>query len=187
MPVVLLRSEMYVPTDWLAISNSTIPQMAAEIAAEAQASGVRVKKRDASGTTSYAVSAILCAEGAETDTTMAEIFEGIISSSRNVSHMCAYTLPFEVLGTRTDRSHSVSAAWPFPPYYCPFWPVRAVERYTGAFNKTLANSILVILTWFKTLYIKKISSICSMSTPLSNLLLRDGECRRRIPLSSTYA
>ena len=135
---------MYVPTDWLTISNSTIPQMAAEIAAEAQASGVRVKKRDASDTTSYAVSAILCAEGAETNTTVAEIFEGIISSSRNVSHMCTSTLLFRVPRIMTVRPDSVSAAWPFPPYYCPFWPVRAVERYTGAFNKTLANSILVI-------------------------------------------
>ena len=31
------------------------------------------------------------------NTTMAEIFEGIISSSRNVSHMCMSTLLFEFL------------------------------------------------------------------------------------------
>lgn len=39
---------------------------------------------------------------------------------------------------------AVAAAWPFATYYCPFWPTRAVERYEGPFNKTLANPILII-------------------------------------------
>lgn len=37
----------------------------------------------------------------------------------------------------------VSAAWPATFNYCPFWPVRAVEKYQGPFNKKLANKALV--------------------------------------------
>ena len=33
--------------------------------------------------------------------------------------------------------------WPYLFHQCAFWPVRAVERYQGPFNKTLANKILV--------------------------------------------
>ncbi|OBZ74766.1 hypothetical protein A0H81_05697 [Grifola frondosa] len=45
--------------------------------------------------------------------------------------------------TRTT-SPMFGAWWPVGPFYCPFWPVRAVERYTGPFNSSLANPILVI-------------------------------------------
>ena len=35
--------------------------------------------------------------------------------------------------------------FPVGLYICPFWPIRAVERYPGPFNSTdLANRILVI-------------------------------------------
>lgn len=34
--------------------------------------------------------------------------------------------------------------WPAEFYACPFWPVRAVERYQGPFNKTLANKVMVV-------------------------------------------
>ena len=40
---------------------------------------------------------------------------------------------------------AAGAAFPNGLYVCPFWPVRAVERYPGPFNSThLANRILVI-------------------------------------------
>jgi hypothetical protein len=32
--------------------------------------------------------------------------------------------------------------------FCHRWPVRAVERYTGPWNKTLSNPILVIGVYF---------------------------------------
>ena len=38
----------------------------------------------------------------------------------------------------------VASQWPSPVYICSLWPERAVERYEGPFNKTLANPILVI-------------------------------------------
>ena len=39
---------------------------------------------------------------------------------------------------------TVGTIWPNPIYACAFWPERAVERYMGPFNKTLANRVLVI-------------------------------------------
>ncbi|CAE6339635.1 unnamed protein product, partial [Rhizoctonia solani] len=34
--------------------------------------------------------------------------------------------------------------WGDAGFYCHHWPVRAVERYTGPWNKTLSNTIIVI-------------------------------------------
>ena len=54
--------------------------------------------------------------------------------------------------------YPVGTYWPAPDYLCPWWPVRAVERYQGPFNKKLANKIIVasnvvsvlslLVTWF---------------------------------------
>lgn len=38
----------------------------------------------------------------------------------------------------------VAAVWGTPYEYCPFWPVRAVERYQGPFNKKLSNKVLIV-------------------------------------------
>ncbi|KAH9939002.1 uncharacterized protein BXZ73DRAFT_76163 [Epithele typhae] len=38
----------------------------------------------------------------------------------------------------------VAGLFPYVAYYCPWWPARAVERYTGPFGKTLLNPALVI-------------------------------------------
>ena len=110
---------MYLPTDWLTVSNSTIPEIAADFAAEAQASSAKVNKRDASDTTSYSVTALICSDGIEVNTTMEEVFEGIISSSRNVSHMCmslnllnvlrALKLIIEIQSARHGRSRRTTA------------------------------------------------------------------------------
>ena len=49
---------------------------------------------------------------------------------------------------------AVGSQWPFASYWCSVWQERAVERYHGPFNKTLANRILVVgntvrrYTWF---------------------------------------
>jgi hypothetical protein len=38
----------------------------------------------------------------------------------------------------------VGPIFPQPPHQCHVWPYRAKERYSGPFNKTLKNPILVI-------------------------------------------
>ena len=39
---------------------------------------------------------------------------------------------------------AVGALWPSLTNQCSFWPVRAVERYQGPFNRKLANKILIV-------------------------------------------
>ena len=71
---------------WQMFSNTTFPAMVDEIAAEARAVGL--SKRAVSDTTVYSPSAILCSDSIVVNTTMAEIFESIISTSHNISSMC---------------------------------------------------------------------------------------------------
>nr|VWP01715.1 Guanine nucleotide-binding protein alpha-4 subunit [Ganoderma boninense] len=162
-----LYSYMYWPTQWENLTNSVLPEAIQVVEAESQGStssnatkrrsqsftrrhvyfyitlSARVAcvapltagcflrrcslvKRAENDTTPYTTSAIMCADGKDRgNVTMADIFNEIIAASRNISHMFA-------------------SQWPSSPYICSLWPERAVERYQGPFNKTLANRILVI-------------------------------------------
>ncbi|KAG8774058.1 hypothetical protein FRC12_002175 [Ceratobasidium sp. 428] len=53
------------------------------------------------------------------------VFESLVQVTRNVSPM---------FGPR----------WGIGGLYCHRWPVRAVERYTGPWNKALSNKIIII-------------------------------------------
>ncbi|KAI0769269.1 TAP-like protein-domain-containing protein [Trametes elegans] len=50
----------------------------------------------------------------------------------------------EIINTTRTTSHIVGACYPSPWAVCPLWPFRAVERYQGPFNKTLANKVLML-------------------------------------------
>ncbi|KAI0685531.1 Alpha/Beta hydrolase protein [Cerioporus squamosus] len=127
----LLRTIMYVPTAWASFVNTTLAQIVQEVQAESKGNATatqrrNIGRREEKGTLPYSTEAIICGDSRDgTGANMTDVFQGIISTSNNVSAMFA-------------------AAWPFATYYCPFWPARAVERYEGPFNKTLANPILVI-------------------------------------------
>ena len=74
------------------------------------------------------------------------IFDQIVNVTRNVSHTCASS-HHPLLDRFTHIQHTlraVGAFWPIPWYRCSYWPVRAVERYQGPFNKTFANRVLII-------------------------------------------
>ena len=103
-------------------------------------------KRAENQTALYTTSAILCGDGKDLgNVTMTDIFNGIISASRNVSQMCTFAPPtFQLEARLTPALILVASQWPSPAYICSLWPERAVERYEGPFNKTLANPILVI-------------------------------------------
>ncbi|KAH9851186.1 alpha/beta-hydrolase [Lenzites betulinus] len=136
-----LLSLMYEPGGDASFANTTWPQLVAGVQGESSALSRRVShtpqaftrslRRDSTlneqnQTRSYTSVAILCGDSVDQrGTHMSEVFEEIISSSHNVSKM-------------------FSSAWPASFYACPFWPVRAVERYQGPFNKTLANPIMVV-------------------------------------------
>lgn len=53
-------------------------------------------------------------------------------------------LPCTLMQSESECGDAVSVGWPAEFYTCPFWPVRAVERYQGPFNKTLANKVMVV-------------------------------------------
>nr|VWO96248.1 C2H2-type domain-containing protein [Ganoderma boninense] len=123
-----LYSYMYWPTRWANLTNSVFPEVFQIVKGESQGNSNVTKrsspfsrslvKRAENDTTPYTTSAILCGDGKDLgNVTMTDIFNGIISASQNISHMS---------------------------YICSLWPERAIERYEGPFNKTLANPILVL-------------------------------------------
>ncbi|KAI8996230.1 hypothetical protein BD414DRAFT_477175 [Trametes punicea] len=123
---------MYFPGNWAPAANTTYPEIAAAVTAEYHSQQRRgtmrrnLRKRQMNDTPSYSEAAIMCSDSVDRrGTTMLDIFETIISGSRTLSHL-------------------FTALWPNAFQGCPLWPVRAVERYQGPFNKTLANKVLVL-------------------------------------------
>ncbi|KAI0651010.1 alpha/beta-hydrolase [Trametes meyenii] len=83
-------------------------------------------------TTTYRFESILCSDSVDSrGTRMEDVFKNIIASSSSA-----------------NGSELFTAVWPAQFYYCPFWPVRAVERYQGPFNKTLVNKVLIVSNTF---------------------------------------
>ncbi|CAE6466226.1 unnamed protein product [Rhizoctonia solani] len=76
----------------------------------------------------YDFEAIGCGHGQDArDTTTKDVFDVVVNVTRHISPT------FGPVGMeRLSRP------------FCHRWPVRAVERYTGPWNKTLSNPILVI-------------------------------------------
>ncbi|CAE7233901.1 unnamed protein product [Rhizoctonia solani] len=74
----------------------------------------------------YALQGITCADTVDAgNTTTKDVFDFLVEVTRTVSPM-------------------FGPQWGDPGFFCHRWPVRAVERYTGPWNKKLANPILVI-------------------------------------------
>ncbi|CAE6474631.1 unnamed protein product [Rhizoctonia solani] len=74
----------------------------------------------------YAFQGVTCADAVDVgNTTTKDVFDFLVHITRTVSPM-------------------FGPQWGDGGLYCHRWPVRAVERYTGPWNKKLANPILVI-------------------------------------------
>ncbi|RPD70207.1 alpha/beta-hydrolase [Lentinus tigrinus ALCF2SS1-7] len=125
----LLREVMYSPNSWGLFANTVWPQLVQEVQAETGGNMTRrstLRKPAENLGVPYSAEAIICGDSKDpTGANMTDVFNGIIATSNNISAM-------------------FGAAWPFATYYCPFWPIRAVERYEGPFNKSIAHPILVI-------------------------------------------
>ncbi|CAE6531988.1 unnamed protein product [Rhizoctonia solani] len=77
--------------------------------------------------TMHAYEGVTCADAQDAgNTTTKDVFDFVVKTTRQVSHM------FGPIGVTLSGT------------YCHRWPVRAVERYTGPWNKKLSNPILVI-------------------------------------------
>lgn len=76
----------------------------------------------------YAYQAITCADAIDTKNTMTKDgFDMVVNTTQNSSRMLAPLF-----------------GWVAGAMYCHRWPTRAVERFTGPFNHTLRNKIVVI-------------------------------------------
>ncbi|KEP51999.1 putative hydrolase [Rhizoctonia solani 123E] len=90
-------------------------------------------RRQANSTTSdedpapvYSNQGITCGDAIDPGTTTTkEVFDFLVNVTRTVSPM-------------------FGPSWGISGFFCHHWPVRAVERYTGPWNKKLSNPILVI-------------------------------------------
>ncbi|KAL1677033.1 Alpha/Beta hydrolase protein [Schizophyllum commune] len=129
-----LYATLYSPSSWFAFANLTavyaksLELIAANRAIPTNTSrALRIYKIGASLTPTYESEAIWCGDSVEAgNMTMRDGFDAIVKTSEEVSTL---------FGPRW---------WDIPGNLCFAWPVRAVERYTGPWNKQLRNRILVI-------------------------------------------
>ncbi|KAI0769262.1 alpha/beta-hydrolase [Trametes elegans] len=131
-----LLNNLYTPGTWSDFVNDNYTAALAAVKAEAQNSSnsstsytvleKRHIKRDIlSDPLSLSLYGIGCSDTVDVKgTSMVDIFNEIINVTRSTSH--------------------VGAKYPTPWAVCPVWPFRAVERYQGPFNKTLANKVLML-------------------------------------------
>ncbi|KAI0645974.1 alpha/beta-hydrolase [Trametes meyenii] len=120
---------LYKPTMWDALANEILPSQLASVlgTTNSQTRETLSRRTTFSHQNSYTEQAIVCADSVDADPSldMRDVFDEVVNVTRTVSP-------------------SFGAFWPIPWHRCLRWPVRAVERYQGPFNKTLANRVLVI-------------------------------------------
>ncbi|KAI4521150.1 alpha/beta-hydrolase [Schizophyllum commune Loenen D] len=127
-----LYAVMYSPSSWSAFANLTatyaesLALLAATIPTKTSQT-LRSYKIEASLTPTYESEATWCGDSVDAgNMTMRDGFNAIVQASEDVSSL---------FGPRW---------WDIPGNLCFAWPVRAVERYTGPWNKRLKNRILII-------------------------------------------
>ncbi|EIW56310.1 alpha/beta-hydrolase [Trametes versicolor FP-101664 SS1] len=129
-----LLSAMYFPATWADLANTTFPEIVAAVQGESLArralGGVAqriVRRHQSDEAETYGGIAVACSDSIDPrGTSMKDVFKNTIAATQSV-----------------NGSHLFTPVWPISWNYCPFWPVRAVERYTGPFNKKLANKVLI--------------------------------------------
>ncbi|CAE6477527.1 unnamed protein product [Rhizoctonia solani] len=74
----------------------------------------------------YSFQGVTCADAVDAgNITTKDVFDLLVRTTRDISTM-------------------FGPIWGDGGFYCHHWPVRAVERFTGPWNKTLSNTVLVI-------------------------------------------
>lgn len=126
-----LYRAMYTPSQWSQLDDfmydyaQSLEALAANITDTSGKRELAHAKRDSSAPT-YEHQAIYCGDGVDAgNMTMRDGFDAIVYASKNVSPM-------------------FGPQWGMQGNVCFAWPARAVERYTGPWNKKLKNPILVI-------------------------------------------
>ncbi|QRV92028.1 Abhydrolase domain-containing protein [Ceratobasidium sp. AG-Ba] len=127
----LLFKGMYFPAQWPQLAQTILPawNFLTNNGTLTKRTLSLPEKRQTNATEKasvYGLQSITCADAIDAgNTTTRDVFDEMVRVTRDVSQM--FGPAFEIGG-----------------FYCHRWPVRAVERYTGPWNKKLANPILVI-------------------------------------------
>ncbi|KAJ1300924.1 hypothetical protein OPQ81_003350 [Rhizoctonia solani] len=141
---VILFASMKTPSEWPELAkllssyedefrnNSSLPNPTHKRSVRVPIFDIGRRTSSNNGTTnsdpapSYAFQGITCADAVDAgNVTTRDVFDFLVKVTREVSPM-------------------FGPLWADAGMYCHRWPVRAVERYTGPWNKKLANPILVI-------------------------------------------
>ncbi|KAI0746902.1 alpha/beta-hydrolase [Daedaleopsis nitida] len=136
----MLKSTMYQPITWSAFLNDFYPSAVKTVAEESghdlsnngyskfqeqrRRHILRPRESQRNETRPYSFEAIFCGDSVDIDpnVNMTDVFNAIINGTQTISH-------------------TIGSIW--PSLTCSFWPVRAVERYQGPWNSSLANKILI--------------------------------------------
>ncbi|KAH9939004.1 alpha/beta-hydrolase [Epithele typhae] len=118
--------DLYLPESWQG-GATLIARLVPLVEAESGMTVRPTRKRRSETGMEYGMTAIYCGDSIDADeSTMEDVFDTIVTAVQN------------------GPSPTFAGLFPYVAYYCPWWPARAVERYTGHFNKTLSNPALII-------------------------------------------
>lgn len=91
----------------------------------------------------YTFQAISCGDSIdESNITTQAVFTELIRVVKDVSPMCKFHI--SIGSPPSYRKYPVGGQFPQPSHFCHRWPARAVERFTGPWNHTLKNPIIII-------------------------------------------
>lgn len=92
----------------------------------------------------YSFTAITCSDAMDTNWTTSDVFHNMVNVSQTVSHIFGPRVVFVRLFSVLHEFHTNELLQLTTT--CQRWPTRATERFTGPWNHTTKNPILVIGT-----------------------------------------
>lgn len=93
----------------------------------------------------YTFQAITCGDSInQSDIATQVVFDELVRVVQNISPMCKRLCYGYFLRHSSYQLCTVGIQFPQPCHFCHRWPARAVERFTGPWNNTLKNPIIII-------------------------------------------
>lgn len=103
------------------------------------------KRQDEQEWPDYTFQAISCGDSIdESNITSQAVFNELIRVVKDVSPMCKRHISIAPPPPPTYSLYLVGGQFPQPAHFCHRWPSRAIERFTGPWNHTLKNPIIII-------------------------------------------
>jgi len=145
---------LYQPVGWATFASDTLYEYYRQtvqvtgsnltLASRSSWGPPELKRQSGQDWESYSFQAITCGDSIDqSDITTRAVFDELIRVVKDVSPMCELSY-YSVLRQPSYRSCPVGISFPQAAHYCHRWPARAVERFTGPWNSTLKNPIIII-------------------------------------------